>query len=188
MTEPIKLPPDVLTKHLVERGMDKHAARVVEQWANEIMRRYVEQATADLRAGIARQLLANERVAAQLQHTQERIEEVRSALENVRAQRDRAEAQRDEALRSQSSALVREQYAIQQANQARTELAKAQAALARLTTLKAQYDDLILSVGNKYPGESRHETAKRYIHRAERMIGNQASAATTPLPPVKEAT
>jgi len=42
---------------------------------------------------------------------------------------------------------------------------------------RAKYYDLVMSVGNKYPGESRHETAKRYIHQAERMIRNQASAA-----------
>jgi hypothetical protein len=43
--------------------------------------------------------------------------------------------------------------------------------------LRAQYADLILSVGNKYPGESRHETAKRYIHRAEHMIAHEVDAA-----------
>ena len=33
--------------------------------------------------------------------------------------------------------------------------------------LKQKYDELIFAVGNKCPGESRHETALRYIRRAE---------------------
>lgn len=32
-----------------------------------------------------------------------------------------------------------------------------------LTVVKAQYEDLIYQVSRKFPGESRHETAKRYI-------------------------
>lgn len=32
---------------------------------------------------------------------------------------------------------------------------------------KEKYFDLIMSVGCKYPKESRHETAKRYIYEAE---------------------
>jgi hypothetical protein len=43
--------------------------------------------------------------------------------------------------------------------------------------LRALYNDLIMCVGNKYPGESRHETAKRYIHRAEHMIAHEVDAA-----------
>ena len=33
--------------------------------------------------------------------------------------------------------------------------------------LRAQYNDLLIRVGNKYPGETRHETARRYIEQAE---------------------
>lgn len=53
---------------------------------------------------------------------------------------------------------------------------------AECDALRAKYDDLILSVGNKCPGESRHETAKRYIYQAERADSNQKAAA------LKEAT
>jgi hypothetical protein len=30
-----------------------------------------------------------------------------------------------------------------------------------------KYDELLFAVGNKYPGETRHETALRYIRQAE---------------------
>lgn len=33
--------------------------------------------------------------------------------------------------------------------------------------LEAKYYELLYAVGNKYPGESRHETALRYIKDAE---------------------
>lgn len=42
------------------------------------------------------------------------------------------------------------------------------------------YHDLIMSVGNKTPGESRHDTAKRYIVEAE--APKQLSAKATILP------
>jgi hypothetical protein len=32
---------------------------------------------------------------------------------------------------------------------------------------EVQYNELIMAVGNKYPGETRHETALRYIREAE---------------------
>lgn len=37
-----------------------------------------------------------------------------------------------------------------------------------LTLYKALYHELLFAVGNKYPGETRHQTALRYIQQAER--------------------
>lgn len=43
---------------------------------------------------------------------------------------------------------------------------------------KALYFDLLYQVGKKHPGETRHETAKRYLQNAERGYGaTQAKAA-----------
>jgi len=39
--------------------------------------------------------------------------------------------------------------------------------LAYTASLRAQRHDLLMAVGKKYPGETRHETAKRYIVEAE---------------------
>jgi len=36
-----------------------------------------------------------------------------------------------------------------------------------LAEAKRNYMELIMSVGNKYPNETRHETAKRYIQERE---------------------
>ncbi len=33
--------------------------------------------------------------------------------------------------------------------------------------LRAAYNELLFAVGNKYPGETRHQTALRYIQQAE---------------------
>jgi hypothetical protein len=52
MTEPIKLPPDLLTVTLVREGVNKHRAREVEQWMNEKMAQAVEQNPAELRAEV----------------------------------------------------------------------------------------------------------------------------------------
>lgn len=41
---------------------------------------------------------------------------------------------------------------------------------------KELYLDLLMSVGNKWPGESRHDTAKRYILQAERGSDTPAQA------------
>jgi len=41
------------------------------------------------------------------------------------------------------------------------------AALDTIRILRAQRHDLLMAVGKKYPGETRHETAKRYIVEAE---------------------
>lgn len=40
---------------------------------------------------------------------------------------------------------------------------------ADLLATKARYDELIFAVANKYPGESRHETALRYIRAMESL-------------------
>ena len=46
--------------------------------------------------------------------------------------------------------------------------------------LRRDYDELIMAVGNKYPGETRHQTALRYIQRAEEPSNVPAKAALTP--------
>ena len=43
---------------------------------------------------------------------------------------------------------------------------------------KTLYDELIMEVAKKYPDESRHETAKRYIHERENQPNRCASAST----------
>lgn len=50
MSEPIKLPPDLLAVTLVREGVNKHRARDIECWMNEKMTQAVEQATTELRA------------------------------------------------------------------------------------------------------------------------------------------
>ena len=45
--------------------------------------------------------------------------------------------------------------------------ATAAAELRRLHELEKQYHELLYAVGNKYEGESRHQTALRYIEQAE---------------------
>lgn len=42
------------------------------------------------------------------------------------------------------------------------------------------YHELILAVGNKYEGETRHETALRYIRQAEQGTSEAKDVATTP--------
>lgn len=60
-------------------------------------------------------------------------------------------------------------------------LVQAQVAYAKetlkLAALQTQYNDLIMQVGRKYVNESRHETAKRYIQRAEVDISGAAQQA-----------
>ena len=54
-----------------------------------------------------------------------------------------------------------------------------EAALAHKPTVQvddAKYAELIYAVGNKYPGESRHETALRYIRQAEQSSGEAQTA------------
>ena len=50
----------------------------------------------------------------------------------------------------------------------RRALALARASLDKKRELKEEYHDLLMAVGTKYDGESRHETARRYILEAER--------------------
>jgi hypothetical protein len=54
MTEPIKLPPDLLAVTLVREGVNKHRARDIEQWMNEKMAQAVESATGALHAEVER--------------------------------------------------------------------------------------------------------------------------------------
>lgn len=42
--------------------------------------------------------------------------------------------------------------------------------------MSAKYYELILAVGNKHPGESRHETALRYIRQSENNNAGPAQA------------
>ena len=51
--------------------------------------------------------------------------------------------------------------------QAEIQVAEAQADAAELERLREKYNELIFAVGMKYPGETRHETAMRYIKKAE---------------------
>jgi hypothetical protein len=46
--------------------------------------------------------------------------------------------------------------------------------------LREKYEELIYQVETKYPNESRHETAKRYIHERENRPLPTASAETEP--------
>lgn len=52
-------------------------------------------------------------------------------------------------------------------------LAAQQAEIARL---QSQYHELIMAVGMKWPGESRHETALKYIRRAEQPVAGEGTA------------
>lgn len=65
-------------------------------------------------------------------------------------------------------------------------LARAEEAEGQLQALQRDYHELILAVGNKYPGESRHETALRYIRRAEQPSGEAKANAAAPAPPGQE--
>lgn len=44
------------------------------------------------------------------------------------------------------------------------------------TNTDEQYNELLMAVGKKYPGETRHETALRYIRQAEMCEPNSARA------------
>lgn len=46
-----------------------------------------------------------------------------------------------------------------------------------LSALKEMYHELIMVVGNKYPGETRHQTALRYIRQAEQPVNGPAKAS-----------
>lgn len=47
-----------------------------------------------------------------------------------------------------------------------------------LQQLSAKYDDLLMQVETKHPGESRHDTAKRYIRNAEQQDNRPEQEAT----------
>jgi hypothetical protein len=49
-----------------------------------------------------------------------------------------------------------------------------------LNGMRDLYWELIYQVANKYPGESRHETAKRYIHQAEHQSNPLCQAMAEP--------
>jgi hypothetical protein len=51
------------------------------------------------------------------------------------------------------------------------------AAKAEVEALRAKYNDLIMCVGSKHPGDSRHDTAKRYLIRAETLVIGPARGA-----------
>lgn len=45
--------------------------------------------------------------------------------------------------------------------------------------LQRKYDELLYAVGNKYPGETRHQTALRYIQQAETHEGGPVQCGDT---------
>ena len=45
-------------------------------------------------------------------------------------------------------------------------------------TAREQYDELLLAVVNKYEGETRHQTALRYIREREQNQGGAAAQET----------
>jgi len=58
-------------------------------------------------------------------------------------------------------------------------------ALKRMLSIYSKYYELIYCVGKKFPGETRHETAKRYLIEAEKTkcdIGECAYGCTGNLP------
>jgi seryl-tRNA synthetase len=54
-----------------------------------------------------------------------------------------------------------------------------------LEEVREKYNELIYQVGNKFPEETRHETALRYLRNAERMQGDLAQTAR-PIDAAKE--
>ena len=46
--------------------------------------------------------------------------------------------------------------------------------------VSAAYEELIMAVGNKYPGETRHDTALRYIQQAEQQGCSACQSLTNP--------
>lgn len=50
-------------------------------------------------------------------------------------------------------------------------LATAQARIAELVAMNELYNELLMAVGSKYEGETRHETALRYIREREGNVG-----------------
>ena len=50
----------------------------------------------------------------------------------------------------------------------------------KMPDVQEKYNELIFAVGNKYRDETRHETALRYIERAEHQTDGPCSASPTP--------
>lgn len=42
---------------------------------------------------------------------------------------------------------------------------------------RALHQELVFQVGQKYPGETRHETAKRYLREREKLVDRESSHA-----------
>jgi hypothetical protein len=55
----------------------------------------------------------------------------------------------------------------------------ARAAMETAAEVRRKYDELLLAVGNKYAGETRHETALRYIRRQEAGSGSWSARSST---------
>lgn len=49
-----------------------------------------------------------------------------------------------------------------------------------LEQVRVQYYELLYEVATKHPGETRHETARRYIRQAEQRPSQAASAEARP--------
>lgn len=47
------------------------------------------------------------------------------------------------------------------------------------------YHELIMQVERKFPGESRHDTAKRYIQEAERFSGESEALSDNEIPSIE---
>jgi hypothetical protein len=58
--------------------------------------------------------------------------------------------------------------------------------LKEIDRLKKGYSELLMAVGNKYKGETRHETALKYIKRAEEVNGLEASKTVIEEAPIKD--
>ena len=83
-----------------------------------------------------------------------------------REQRWKAEQQAAEALAARAGTALRAAAEIR--------VAEAKTDAEELSRLRMLYDELLMAVGNKYPGETRHETALRYIRTAEIPVSGQA--------------
>src|SRR5690606_30228371 len=77
--------------------------------------------------------------------------------------------------RVENDRVIRQQYETIAATEARLAEAekRADAAVARLREvegIEGKYRELLYAVGRKYPGETRHDTALRYIRQAESAV------------------
>lgn len=81
MTEPIKLPPDVVTSRLVMEGINKHVGRDIEQWVNEQLRLAVEQNNAELRAKVRDADWAYDSAAKRADKMEQERDELRAEVE-----------------------------------------------------------------------------------------------------------